>query len=67
MTTTDTKTDVMTYPMRCTSQFCGKSGDDCGPTCGAWKQLQAFKSWRHDRAAVQVDPIWDRLTYKATR
>ena len=54
------------YPACCTSAFCGKGPASC-PACRFYPQLQQFKAWRAQTAAVQLDPIWSPTWWTSTR
>ncbi len=45
------------YPRICTSEFCGRGGDDCN-RCEHGPALADFKAWRERTGAVQLDWIW---------
>ena len=53
---------IRVYPTSCTSAFCGRV--DC-TGCRHLPDLEAFKRWREERAAVA--DTWNTTVYTATR
>ncbi len=59
-----TSPETRVYPTCCTSAFCGRLACD---GCRNLSILADFKAWREAHAAVQVDPVWSRSVWTATK
>ena len=64
-TTTIPAPETRYYPTSCTSAYCGKI--ECPATCRNLPDLEAFKAWREQRAAVRLDETWSPRCWTATR
>lgn len=64
-TTTTRAPESRYYPTSCTSAYCGKI--ECPATCRNLHDLEAFKAWRTERAAVRLDETWSPRCWTATR
>jgi len=52
------------YPTVCQSAYCGRGKCD---GCPNLPELESFKRWRTETAAVKADPIWCPTVWTATR
>lgn len=56
--------DLKVYPTNCTSAYCGKT--NCGG-CPRKPELDKFKAWVSDHAAIVEDPAWCPNVYTAQK